>query len=55
MHDLTLRSKLAPCTLSPLAPRRCKFAIGSLSIFEEKLEQAQKELGRSPDEFLPVR
>jgi len=33
----------------------CKFLLGSLDVFEEKIEQAQRELGYSPDEFVPVR
>jgi len=29
--------------------------LGSIEVFEEKLEQVQTELGYTPDDFVPVK
>jgi AFG3 family protein len=35
-------------------PKRYYFYIGSIETFERQMEEAQRELGKDPQDFVPV-
>jgi len=55
MHACSCVHTFANARIHTFPCVRCKFALGSLELFEEKLEQAQRELGYAPNDFVPVK